>query len=359
MKKISLKSLLYAFCIVLFFTDCSEEKHTARHIINGTVTDESGSPITNVTVLLNRELANYSTKTDGAGKYKFEDLELGSYNISFYKDGFEGEAKEIEIIWGRNTEYNCSLKSTTGIPIGGSATVNVIDDLAISDGFYLWLNLSANTQKFYTYCYEIDISNWSDIEIINNVIAEGSEYTKEFNQLYYWDLQPNTNYTYCIVAIDDQDRAGPLAKNIIKTKSANDQPLAEISISNISNGTVQFDVIRNSYCSWYVALAWYITDDLLNKPDIWWASDLYKERTNLSNVYDYDMIDYRWTPEQQGLCALVTLGFSSNNEYGGVISKKIFDSNTGALYSAPLITPIISSEIKVKGISSFNRVYIK
>jgi hypothetical protein len=353
MKKISLIYWLHAFCVVLFFAACAEEEYTAKHIINGTITDEAGSPITNVTVLLHSQSVNFSTKTDVTGKYKFENLELGLYNMSFSKEGFENETKEIEVIWGRNFEYDCSLKNLGGISVGGTATVTITDNLSISDGIYLWLDLSANTQKYYENFYDIDISSWSDIEIINSVIANGSDYTKNYNRLYYWDLRSNTNYTYCFVAIDEQGKAGRLEKKTIKTKSANSQPLAEISILNISDGTVYFNVIRSNYCSWFVLSIWYnLSTEDLNAPDILWAADLYEARINMDNVYNKDMIDYHWTPSNQGLCAIVTFGFFASNESSGVISKKVFNSITGVLHNASPITP---SARKVKGLSSTER----
>jgi formylmethanofuran dehydrogenase subunit C len=110
------------FCIGLMFAACAEEEPTGKHIINGQVTDELGSPLTNVTVVLQGQSETFTAKTDTAGKYLFDGLELGSYSISFSKEGLKSLSASLKIIYGRNTEYNCSLKNE-GLLLGGTASV--------------------------------------------------------------------------------------------------------------------------------------------------------------------------------------------------------------------------------------------
>jgi hypothetical protein len=221
----------------------------------------------------------------------------------------------------------------------GTASATITEDLAISDGIYLWLKVSANTQKFYAILYEINISNWSDAEIIADARENGQEWTKDISELYWWNLSPNTNYTYCVVAIDAKGNVGRLTKKTIRTKSANNQPSTNITISNISSGTVYFNVTKNNYCSWFVETLFYnLSTEDIDEPDIYWAASVYSYRNNSDYVKNTNITNGSWTPTNKGWCAIVTLGFTSNNEYGGVISKKIFNSNTGTIYGAALFS---------------------
>jgi hypothetical protein len=351
MKKNILKLFVInmSLCIGLMIAGCGSGTVESNHVLNGTVIDEFDSPIPNVTVTLQSQLANLTTKTDATGKYMFKDLELGSYDASFVKDGFTNETKTIEIIWGRNTEYNCSLQNTEGIPLGGTALVTVTDAVAISDGICLWMETS-NAQKFYSYCPDNDeFAGFSDVEIINYLIKHDNV---GYPETYWTELTPNTNYTVYIVAQDAQGRAGALVKKQIKTKPVNNQPVADINITSAGGGNMSCDITKNSYCSSWSSVCLYGVGDvnsLQDIHDIEFAAEVYLNSKVAGELFTTD--EQLSFFELQDFAIIITMGFSSSGENSGVISKKIFDSNTGIVYEAPSSTSSMIHGSGKKGIA--------
>ncbi|MDR1682398.1 MAG: BACON domain-containing protein [Candidatus Symbiothrix sp.] len=218
-------------------------------------------------------------------------------------------------------------------------TVTVTDFVAISDGIYLNLTPSSNTSYYYWNVYTTSsLTGFSDADIIADLIEDDA--TDKSNTIgYCWDIQSQTSYTVCIVAYDAQNKAGALVKKEISTKSATNQPLATVTTSSVGNGKVTYSITKNSYCSKYVSLLWYnVEAELYDYPDIYWASDLYEYRNNDDYISTTNTLA-TWTPSVSGNCAIVTLGFTSSGVYGGVISKKFFNTSTGAFYAPPAKVP--------------------
>src|ERR1700675_124238 len=85
--------------------------------INGTVYDTSGGVVSNATVKVRNLATNdertVSTKNDGS--YQVADLAIGTYEVSFSKDGFETEVhSQVAVQGNRTVTVNGSLPPGQG-----------------------------------------------------------------------------------------------------------------------------------------------------------------------------------------------------------------------------------------------------
>jgi Carboxypeptidase regulatory-like domain/TonB dependent receptor-like, beta-barrel/TonB-dependent Receptor Plug Domain len=85
---------------------------TATASLQGTVQDKTQAVIANGAVTItNKETgATRTTKTSGAGEYKFDPLAIGIYNVKVSASGFStAEAKDVEVAIGRTTTQNFTI----------------------------------------------------------------------------------------------------------------------------------------------------------------------------------------------------------------------------------------------------------
>lgn len=85
---------------------------TATASLQGTVQDKTQAVIASGTVTITNKAtgATQTTKTNGAGEYKFDPLAVGIYNVKVTASGFAtGEAKDVEVAVGRTTTQNFSM----------------------------------------------------------------------------------------------------------------------------------------------------------------------------------------------------------------------------------------------------------
>lgn len=89
---------------------------TTNSVLEGTVTDNTGAVIkgADVTVTSKETGATRTAKSNDAGEYRFDGLSAGIYGVKVSASGFgAAEAKSIELLVGRTTTENVSLKPGT------------------------------------------------------------------------------------------------------------------------------------------------------------------------------------------------------------------------------------------------------
>ena len=104
---------------------------TATASLQGTVQDKTQAVIANGAVTLtNKETgAVRTTKTSGAGEYRFDPLAVGIYNVKVTASGFStAEAKDVEVAIGRTTTQNFTMS-----PGAVSETVEVTASAPLVD----------------------------------------------------------------------------------------------------------------------------------------------------------------------------------------------------------------------------------
>lgn len=101
---------------LLSFSSCSKDIVDLTGSITGTIKDsENGSFLENCRVVLSP--GGKSASTDGAGSFSFENLDPGSYALSFSKLGYIDENQEVTVITGQTARVSLMLKpvkATTG-----------------------------------------------------------------------------------------------------------------------------------------------------------------------------------------------------------------------------------------------------
>ncbi|MDR1881497.1 MAG: carboxypeptidase regulatory-like domain-containing protein [Prevotella sp.] len=120
MKKISISIIsvfiLFVSASFLVFQSCEEKPLVVQGNIEGNVVDsetqENLSGV-NVTIVSNSSatFAEQSKLTGGDGKFSFKDLEAGNYKLTFSKEGYENNSKNIALAAGQTSSSDVSLKS--------------------------------------------------------------------------------------------------------------------------------------------------------------------------------------------------------------------------------------------------------
>lgn len=122
-----MKKTFFTFCSTLLFLStfcfqsCDEEKPlVVTGNIEGTVINlETQENLSGANVVITSNSATTFTeqsKTTGSdGKFSFKDLEAGSYKLSFSKDGFDDNSKNINLIAGQTSSSDVSLKPIKSI----------------------------------------------------------------------------------------------------------------------------------------------------------------------------------------------------------------------------------------------------
>jgi hypothetical protein len=322
---------LAIFLIVLLLSGCSKDKNTIGSVFSGTVKDnETSATISGVTV----ELATGEgsvTETDGQGRYSFDNVKQGKYNLSFTKTGYEYLETNISVGgMAATNKYDAVLRKVAST----TASVIIRNYLAISDGIYYYFEPSPATKTYYWDHYTSSNIPDTDDAVITHLVANGVRMDVEEDDMEGWsyDLSEQSNYVICAVAFDANGNHGQLYRRTITTKSSVNQPKASLNIKNINTGTVTLDITKNSNCNTYTLQGWYNTQ---NYPDIYWADAAYSGKTE-NNTYSENFTNVEW--DEWGtydINVIVSLGYDSNGNVSGVIDKKYFSTRTNQELSFP------------------------
>lgn len=137
MKTIFYFSSAFAICFILIFSGCKTATDpitlTVKQGITGTVTaSDSHSPISGVTVTLS-DKASSQTSTNSNGAYRFDNVPVGDYTVSFSNANYGSQNQAVHVDSGSNSVLNVSLTpasaaaivsfhvrdARTGLPIQG------------------------------------------------------------------------------------------------------------------------------------------------------------------------------------------------------------------------------------------------
>ena len=106
--------LIFCALIISFAASCAKDIVDLTGDIQGTVKDyESGSLLENCRVSLSP--GGKSAATDANGAFSFDDLEAGTYTLSFSKSGYGDETQEVSVVTGQTSKVNVYLKLPSAI----------------------------------------------------------------------------------------------------------------------------------------------------------------------------------------------------------------------------------------------------
>ncbi len=130
--KTMVRLVLVSMCLICLLTSPAQAQQTLGSI-TGTVTDSSGAVIQSATVRIH-DLGTgleqtVTTKTDGS--FNIPDLQIGTYSVTFSRDGFRTEVHSEIIVQGsRTTTVNGSLQPgsvTSTVTVTGTPLMNQTD----------------------------------------------------------------------------------------------------------------------------------------------------------------------------------------------------------------------------------------
>jgi hypothetical protein len=143
----AIRSAIVAFSILFLLVSPSRAQQTLGSI-NGTVKDSSGGVVGKVAVKA-RNLGTNLTQTASSkddGSFSLVDLPIGTYEVSFSKDGFKTEVhSRIIVQGGTTTTVNGSLQPgevSMSITVSGTPLLNQTDT---TNGYTLGTDLIENT----------------------------------------------------------------------------------------------------------------------------------------------------------------------------------------------------------------------
>jgi len=120
--------------LMLFILSCSQANaQQTLGSINGTVTDISGGAVSKAIVTIHNTATNLeqTATSHEDGSYSFFDLPIGTYRITFSKDGFKKEVyTEIIIQGNRTATVNASLQPgevSSSIEVNATPLLNQVD----------------------------------------------------------------------------------------------------------------------------------------------------------------------------------------------------------------------------------------
>jgi hypothetical protein len=132
----------------LFFLDASLPAQQTLGSINGTVKDSSGGVVAKVAVKA-RNLGTNLTQTASSkddGSFSIVDLPIGTYEVSFFKDGFKTEVhSQIVVQADRTTTLNSSLQPgevNTQVTVSATPLLNQVDT---TNGYVMGSDLIEST----------------------------------------------------------------------------------------------------------------------------------------------------------------------------------------------------------------------
>jgi hypothetical protein len=152
---------LVSLCLASFLSSSSLAQQTLGSI-NGTVTDSSGAVVQNALVKIHNVNTGLeqTTNTKADGSFNIADLPIGTYSVTFSRDGFKTEVHSKILVQGnRTTTVNTSLQpgevsvtvTVTGTPLmnqtdttnGYTLGSELIENIPLGTGSFTQLSLLA------------------------------------------------------------------------------------------------------------------------------------------------------------------------------------------------------------------------
>jgi hypothetical protein len=137
---------LMTLCLACLFSSSSVAQQTLGSI-NGTVTDTSGGVVQNAQVKIHNLATGLeqTARTKADGSFSVVDLPIGTYSVTFSRDGFKTEVhSQIPVQGNRTTTVNVSLQPgavSATVTVSGTPLLNQVDT---TNGYTLSSDLIEN-----------------------------------------------------------------------------------------------------------------------------------------------------------------------------------------------------------------------
>ncbi len=213
--------------------DSGDEPEVRTGSISGTVEDQFGEDLENVTVELNEGYTSVSTTTsDSTGSFSFISVEYGTYILDFSKDGFEDAVEEATV--DSSTEYVTATLYPESLPSAGVMEVRkmgLADSVLTFEVDLFVVDSEGNTITGLTA---------SDFSIEDGTSSDGIFFDYEQLEIEYMPPGNATAYSAAllldqsgsIISTDPYDSRIQAAKVFFDSVGSNDEVLLSAFASN-------------------------------------------------------------------------------------------------------------------------------
>ncbi len=107
-----MKNLLVSLLLTIFFIFSISAQNTSQNNINGVIKDRTGAVVSAAEVqLINAQrIVLGATKTDAQGRYRFENVAVGSYLVVASRSDFSSQSEAVQVTANNTAEVNLILE---------------------------------------------------------------------------------------------------------------------------------------------------------------------------------------------------------------------------------------------------------
>lgn len=165
------EKLLFLFCVLGLFSSCASDIVELAGSVSGVVSDKTTQkPIEGCIVSLSP--SNNSVSTTAGGTYAFQDLVEGSYTLTFEKEGYDVQSKEVEVVANTDKKINVFLEPEAERIVSSAEQLNFGDLSSEMDLF-----LSYSSSKSVSYSIKAD-ADWIKVSPSSGTLSNKSQLTK-------------------------------------------------------------------------------------------------------------------------------------------------------------------------------------
>lgn len=165
------EKLLFLFCVLGLFSSCASDIVELAGSVSGVVSDKiTQKPIEGCIVSLSP--SNNSVSTTAGGTYAFQDLVEGSYTLTFEKEGYDVQSKEVEVVANTDKKINVFLEPEAERIVSSAEQLNFGDLSSEIDLF-----LSYSSSKSVSYSIKAD-ADWIKVSPSSGTLSNKSQLTK-------------------------------------------------------------------------------------------------------------------------------------------------------------------------------------
>ena len=262
------------------------------------------------------------------------------------KENFSDSKRSVDVVISADDgSATCSFKVVQRPVFASNLRVELKDVVTMSDGIAGGIEFGSDAKGYYElYVTVRTVSTYTDKEIYNAVINADNRWSITEDFFFSPELDPNTEYVYCVVAYNADAYTGPLMKYTFRTKPTTSTFDARLT-SSYSGGWYITSTRANRcarYYQYYLTngdadrMYSYLTNEYISNALVvyLWINEWVKEDPNY--YYIIDTTKYLGTSDS--IC-VINWGVSDTGEFSNELTY---------IYRTKSSTPLASNKERVK-----------